>query len=801
LPANAAQEATNCKLWSGELIPWRDLSLVNNPSKTGPLKTIYPLTNGASTFWTHWAEDVDVRRGPISGDTTERSYYTGTDAPRVTDNVLVNTGLASGSLLHFDGDAGITTITDENTANTWVASGNAVISAVQSRFDGKSLLLDGTGDYVTGAAVALAPGTGFNRSIWFRATTLTTARTLISATADFKFAVKISATQKLELYLGDAASWSIANGTAGAATIATAGWYRVRIAWNGTTYKVYLSVNGAVETEQISVASAVAYSSGAGTRLGADHAGTLGFDGHLDEYRDVVATTVLGLETPPGLAYLPSAGYPKMSYLLGVPAPTAAPTVALGGAGTGTALARAYVNTFVTGWGEESAPSPASTIVSVKVGETVTVNAFAAVPAGDYNITLRRIYRVVTGVTGAEYLFVAEIVVATASYVDSLLDSQLGEVLATTGWLPPPAGLTGLIALPNGVMAGFVGNQVYLSVPYAPYAWPLAYRQVTDYPVVALGHFGTTIVAATQGNPYIINGVDPAYAAPSQYPGILPCVSKRGLVSTEYGVLYPSSTGLVRVTSAGAEVITLPRIDADDWQELKPATIHAVFYNGMYIAFYSTGVVDGITQGEGFILEGIGRGELHKSRLDIYRYATHLDAGTNNLYVADFDGASNTIEQWEAAITRKPYLWKSKKYPHRPTCWQAGKVVALYSDVLDAEQVALYQALHDAQIVANAAVIAAGAGIGAINGAEINLIEINGNGLVDVIDVPVAESSSVELKVYSDGVLRFQQSITDKNPFRMPGGYEGSETEIEVSGVAPCQEIVVATSIAELADS
>src|SRR4030065_1230097 len=81
LPENAAQVATNCKLWSRELRPWRDFSTVNNPIKTGPIKTIYPLGSGAN-YWMHWAEDVNVARGPIAGDTTKRSYYTGPAAPR-----------------------------------------------------------------------------------------------------------------------------------------------------------------------------------------------------------------------------------------------------------------------------------------------------------------------------------------------------------------------------------------------------------------------------------------------------------------------------------------------------------------------------------------------------------------------------------------------------------------------------------------------------------------------------------------------------------------------------------------------
>lgn len=57
--------------------------------------TIYPMDIDGShggPFWLHWvfselgdyAEEVDVARGPVLGDTEERTYFTGTDRPRVT---------------------------------------------------------------------------------------------------------------------------------------------------------------------------------------------------------------------------------------------------------------------------------------------------------------------------------------------------------------------------------------------------------------------------------------------------------------------------------------------------------------------------------------------------------------------------------------------------------------------------------------------------------------------------------------------------------------------------------------------
>jgi hypothetical protein len=56
------------------------------------------------------------------------------------------------ALLHFDGSDGSTTFTDVNaggSAHTWTASGNAQIDTAQSKFGGASLLLDGTGDYIS----------------------------------------------------------------------------------------------------------------------------------------------------------------------------------------------------------------------------------------------------------------------------------------------------------------------------------------------------------------------------------------------------------------------------------------------------------------------------------------------------------------------------------------------------------------------------------------------------------------------------------------------------------------------------
>jgi hypothetical protein len=73
------------------------------------------------------------------------------------------------ALLHFDGADSSTTMTDV-TGKVWTPFGNAQIDTAQSKFGGSSLLLDGTGDYMTTPSSAdFAYGTGdFTWECWFR---------------------------------------------------------------------------------------------------------------------------------------------------------------------------------------------------------------------------------------------------------------------------------------------------------------------------------------------------------------------------------------------------------------------------------------------------------------------------------------------------------------------------------------------------------------------------------------------------------------------------------------------------------
>lgn len=352
--------------------------------------------------------------------------------------------------------------------------------------------------------------------------------------------------------------------------------------------------------------------------------------------------------------------YPLASYRLGVPAPATPLIAVVSGTASDGALSetRAYAYTWVNGFDEESAPSPAAELVNVKTGQTVTLTGFESAPAGEWNLKSRRIYRSASGT----YLFVAEIPAAANTFADAVLGDDLGESMPSLNWDAPPSGLTGLVGLPNGLMAGFVGRDVYFSDPYHPFAWPESYVNTVDYPIVGLGRMDTTLAVLTKGMPYFIQGTHPESMAVVKSDIEQACVSKQSIISVGGAVVYASPDGLVMLSPGGSRIVTEALFTRDQWQAFNPSSIRAFQHDLKYLAFYDTGTVKG-----GFILDlATGVFILH----DIHATAGYSDLQSDTLYLAFSD---RTVKKW-ATGAPKTMTWRSKKFsaarPSGLTCAQ-----------------------------------------------------------------------------------------------------------------------------------
>jgi hypothetical protein len=254
---------------------------------------------------------------------------------------------------------------------------------------------------------------------------------------------------------------------------------------------------------------------------------------------------------------------------------------------------RAYVFTVVNAYGEEGGPSPVSDVVAVPDGSKALVKIVGMENDPQFVTQTRiRLYRAVTGLsTATRFLFVKEHSGISPNAIiieDDVTDAALGEQMSAEGWKLPPIGLRGLIAMPNGFMAGFVGNTVHMSEPYQPHAWP--YSRTVAGNIVALGSFDHTIVVATETDVYTGSGVDPSSITLQRAPIDAPCINPNMMISAGNGVIYPSPYGLTMISSRGEQHLTAGIFTKKQWGDLVgrgdgQGLDSAVFWDGKYIAF------------------------------------------------------------------------------------------------------------------------------------------------------------------------------------------------------------------------
>jgi len=490
--------------------------------------------------------------------------------------------------------------------------------------------------------------------------------------------------------------------------------------------------------------------------------------------------------------------FPDTEYNMGVPSPTAAPTLTkVGGSGT-IHEDRVYVYTYISTFGavlEESAPSPPTTIVSVEPNASVTVSAFSTAPttSAGYNITAIRIYRSVSSGTTANYLYVGTVTVtpstgaASGSFSDAVLAANLGIAIPSLYYTPPPAGLKGLVSMPNGILAGFQNNEVWFCEPYLPHAWPVSYMLTVNAPIVGLGVFGQTLVVCTSKSPFLITGSQPGAMTQERLSIPEPCVSKKSIVSDQFGVLYASPNGLVSLSPGTQDVISRALFTRDEWQTYIPTTFVSAIYQNMYIAFYTIGATVKaliLTRGDNPPL----------ITLDTGAQAVFVERTTANVYVVS--PTDGYIYQLDAdPVNNLFFEWKSKKFVlPEPTNFGIAKMQADWEYI---SSTTAYNA-HVAEIVAaNQALWALGGSLkSTLNRALLNGLLLNGSTLEPIPNI--AETRNVQALLIADYVDIYSTGFTSQEPARLPSSKKGYVWEIKLTGNAPIRSFKMATSVGEL---
>ncbi len=316
---------------------------------------------------------------------------------------------------------------------------------------------------------------------------------------------------------------------------------------------------------------------------------------------------------------------------------------------------RVYVITWITDLGEESQPSEPVTSVGYPYYPWDLKNLPLLAPDNTGVIGIR-IYRTITGTSGvAAYYFVDEVIGFTSgTYRDKfpIRDVALNDTLTTFMWNPPPDNMRGLLAHPNGFLVGYNGYDVYFSEPYRPHAWPASYVLTVKDKIIGLGLLGNTVMVLTDMYPYACSGINPASMTLTKVKQAEPCVSEGGIVSTVFGVYYPSPNGLMLVTPGQVSNVTDKLLTRNLWQDYIDNHMSAGVYGTMYVGFTN--------EFKGFVFspsEPISQfSELDKAwTVDTMQ----SDAVADRLTLL----RDNKLYEWNPKYGYPvPYSWKSKEF-------------------------------------------------------------------------------------------------------------------------------------------
>jgi hypothetical protein len=787
LPNTAAQIAENCKLYSGDLIPYPQPVVVANTGRTGTIKTLYALRNPANSNdlkWLSWTTDVDIAVASANLQDEQRFYYTGDGAPKVSNYDLATTGVGAYPIGYYD--LGLPIPPDSATLTTSAATFSTKTTSTFARDAGNIATI------VTGSAHGLRTGNIITVSgFTYRSGTYNQAGTTTITVTINNHGLANGASVTLDF-------------TSGAAV-------------DGT----FTISNVTLNTFDVIAASSATTS------------GDVNWDIRNFNATNVECTVV---NSTTFTYFSPGSQVTTTTYTDG--------KVDLGG----LTQARSYVFTWFTPWEEESIASKPSSNLYIKEGITVTVsNLPTAKPSGSNFVRGVRLYRTLASTSGTEYYRLATLWFPTGlatvqrtsnvsqvklayphnlsiddrfkisgcsvasfditggivtdiiddytfeyaqvaadvaltsvgagtlyhdvsenpptsaarywgdgsyDFTDDFDSRDLFDILESDEYDAPPEDLQGLTSIQNNILVGFVGNTLYFSEPGKPHAFPERYATPIGEDIVALAAIAGSLLVLTKGYPYLVAVNDPAAGVSLARIDVLyPCLNAKSAVTMGYGIVWSTNDGLaVYSPGTGAALVTKALYNNDTWTvDIDPNTVVAEYYGENYFASHSTGsfVFEQDSKIGGFFVDAAPEFT-----------ASWYDTHTGRLYYVT--GTLGDVYEWDdlaqPALTME---WKSKVIVTKEMLnLGAARVIADYStvtDTWDAETVAWESALT------------------------------NWN-----------NPDEITFKLWVDKQLLFTTTVNDMDGFRLPSGYRTDTFEVGVEGNVRVRAIHLAETMSGL---
>lgn len=402
---------------------------------------------------------------------------------------------------------------------------------------------------------------------------------------------------------------------------------------------------------------------------------------------------------------------------------------------------RAYVYTFVNIYDEEGPPSP-PTQIDTAPGLVVGVTPTLDTVTGYAPIKEIRVYCTPpTAIAG--YFLKGEIPVLSESPPYIMEDSSdlLDTPLESLEYYPPGAGLWGLTMLPNGIIAGFIGTDVYFCEPYKPWAWPPRNAvSLEALPVGCVAH-GSGMVVTTATVPYIVSGVSSDSMTASRLNVAQAGSSLFSIAVVDGLVVYASNDGLVVIVGATGSLQQGERFFTREvWRDRYGAylsTMRFAVWDGRLVVYSDT---DAFTA---FMIRFDEADGTMTDLPDFVASSSFVSPLADQFYYVDdgdlyqFNGGTNQTAVWQSG----------EKVFARPLNFGAAQTMVQGSWTLE-----LWA-----------------------------FVEIAGNN--------------------HEYQLKFTKALTTGlATFRLPGGYQSDRYRLKVTGTGKFQELRIAETMSELAE-
>lgn len=771
LPNTAGQIATNCKLYSGDLIPYPQPTVVANTSRTGTIKTLFALRDPDTGVkkWLSWLTEVDIAVASKTDQDEQRFYYSGDGAPKVSNYELATTGAAPYPVGYYD--LGLPIPPDSSKLATTAATFSTLTTSSFAR-DASN-----TATIVTSTAHGLKSGNSISVSRFaYRTGTY-------NQTGGTNITVTIT-------------GHGLANGAS------------VVLDFTSGT-----AVDGTFTITNVTTNTFDVIASTAATTSGDVRWDIRGFNATNVECTVVDSTTFTYFSPGPQVTTTSSSDG----------------RVDLGG----LPQARSYVFTWYTPWEEESIASIPSDNLYIKEGTIVTVSNLPTVkPTGNNFVRGVRLYRTLASASGTEYFRLATLWFPTGlvsvqrtsnvsrvtllyphnlgiddrfkisgctvasfditggivtdiiddytfeyaqtasnvgattvaagtlfhdvsedpptttarywgdggvyTFTDDFDSRDLLDILTSDDYDAPPEDLQGLTAIQNNILCGFVGNTLYFSEPGLPHAWPAKYAVTLEHNIVGIAAISGSSLVVTDSYPYIVSGSDPANdMATARIDANFPCLNKNSMVTMGYGIVYSTHDGLaVYSPSSGPAVITKLLYNNDTWQTaIDPSSVIAEYYGDNYFASHSTGA---------FVFE---------QDVKVGGFFVNADYS----FTASWYDAVDGIVYYVSGVNGDIYQWDDLSQPLVTQEWKSKVIVT--KDMIN---------LGAARVVADYSVTSE----------DWDLETTTWDALTENWDLP----AQLTFRLWVDKELLLETTINDSDAFRLPTGYRTDTFEVGVEG-------------------